>query len=312
PKRYGNDSFISADPETLDFLQSKSADQVFDYINKNTTLSIWANGDGIPVKFLLSIRMIPNVTTGPAAQKQINLDVAVTLNDINKKQKIDVPQDSISAEEVYMMFTGKTKEEVQAERQEQAVSKIRGALGTYSSLSGGTYPATLEDLKKKGSEIIPLNTNNNENYYGEYYKNKKILEVVPNDVVTKQPFMYSASGKTYKLTYTIDLAPYKKGTQMYGLYQTDYTSGNTYKIYLKYINGINTATEKALSEEALAAAKLDSDGDKVTNALEDYLGTNKNKADTDGDRTSDYDEITRGSDPLGPGYLESSYRGDFF
>jgi len=48
---------------------------------------------------------------------------------------------------------------------------------------------------------------------------------------------------------------------------------------------------------------LDSDGDGLCNKLEDSLGTDINNSDSDGDNTSDGDEIKNNSNPLGDGSL---------
>lgn len=44
----------------------------------------------------------------------------------------------------------------------------------------------------------------------------------------------------------------------------------------------------------------DSDGDGLTDAQEEFYGTDPNKADTDGDGYSDYEEVNSGTDPLDP------------
>jgi hypothetical protein len=51
------------------------------------------------------------------------------------------------------------------------------------------------------------------------------------------------------------------------------------------------------------AGAVDADGDGLSDALEDSLGTDKNKADTDGDSYNDKTEILNGYDPFGAGRL---------
>lgn len=50
----------------------------------------------------------------------------------------------------------------------------------------------------------------------------------------------------------------------------------------------------------VAPSARDSDGDGLTDAEEEFYGTDPNKADTDGDGYSDYTEINSGTDPLDP------------
>jgi len=49
-----------------------------------------------------------------------------------------------------------------------------------------------------------------------------------------------------------------------------------------------------------APSARDSDGDGLTDAEEEFYGTDPNNADTDGDGFSDYVEIISGTDPLDP------------
>jgi len=76
-----------------------------------------------------------------------------------------------------------------------------------------------------------------------------------------------------------------------------------------------TASQLFITEETLAPpdggggggggggavpSARDSDGDGLTDAEEEFYGTDPNKADTDGDGYSDYTEINSGTDPLNP------------
>lgn len=53
----------------------------------------------------------------------------------------------------------------------------------------------------------------------------------------------------------------------------------------------------------------DPDGDSLTNAEEQFYGTNPNQADTDSDGYNDGEEVRAGYDPLGPGKLDSDNDG---
>ncbi|MCC2631266.1 MAG: hypothetical protein K0S38_1075, partial [Candidatus Paceibacter sp.] len=304
-EKYKNESPITLDPETLDFLNSASADAVFDYINKNTTFSVWADSNGIPVKFQVAMRVVPNGRR--AATNQININVALNLIGVNKSVTIDTPKDAMTVEDAYMLMSGKTKDQITYEKQVQTISQIRYALQDYKSYTGA-YPTSLNDLTKKRSEIKKSGTTNNDDYFSSTYNEQPLLQVVPTDAFTKQPFGYSSDGKTFSLTYTMNLPPYQKGTSLYGMYNSlqipDFRTGVVSNLSLEYVNGTNTADPEYDSQEALAAAKKDSDGDKVSDIFEDYIGSNKNKKDTDGDSYSDYKEITGGTNPLGPGNLE--------
>jgi len=81
------------------------------------------------------------------------------------------------------------------------------------------------------------------------------------------------------------------------------SDANIYGIIVKLGKGI---TNNNLIKIPLAEANLegtDTDEDGLSNVIEDSLGTDKNKLDTDGDGFSDKDEILNGYNPIGEGLL---------
>lgn len=63
--------------------------------------------------------------------------------------------------------------------------------------------------------------------------------------------------------------------------------------------------ENYLPVDADADLSLDSDGDTLTDFMEQMYGTDVNQVDTDGDGYSDGEEVENGYNPLGPGRLET-------
>ena len=302
-KKYGANTPIKLDPETLDFLKSPAADQVFDYIHKNSSLSIWATPDGIPVKFSNSIRIVPDSKKSIA--NQLNITVALNLLDINKEVKIEVPTGASSVEDIYMQLSGKTKEQILFEKQTQSINSIGSALVRYKSVTG-VFPPSLDELKKKGSEVTKsANMSEETKVMNSYYDTQAFMQAIPNDAYTKAPYTYSSTGSDYSLVYNIALPKYTDGMSLYEIYESSYNPKSP-SIYLKYVSGINTASDKVTSQEAFAVSKIDSDKDGVSDSLEDYIGTDKNKKDTDGDGYTDYQEIISGTNPLGPGNQKQS------
>jgi hypothetical protein len=279
---YGDKNPIKFDESTLEYLKSPEFDQVFEHMRKNTTLILWADASGIPVQLQYSLRMVP---TGKNSDKQIMFVATITLDDINKSVKIEAPKESLTVEEVTLLMTGQSKEQYRLEKQNSSIRSIRNALSSYYSQKK-IYPASLDEL---------LTTKTT---YGSY-----LLKSIPKDVYSDMPFAYTKSANDYSISYDIVLPDYVAGEAIGDVYEQDYF-GDKSKIFLKVVNGRNTATSKNVSNEANAQSLKDTDLDKVPDVLEKYLGTNISKKDTDSDGYSDYDEIISGSNPSGPGKLK--------
>lgn len=315
-KLYDKKNPIEFDQATLDYLKSPQFAEIFNYFRKNTSLTIWADSQGIPLKATYGLRVVPD--SGKNSSQQIKLSVSLSLHDVNMPVNIDIPSPTMSVEDATISFTGQSREQYNFSKQSSAVSTVRSALYSYKSMAG-SYPNSLEDLKKTRADIKKLNPNYSSktsevSFYSSSYDEKPLLSVVPVDTFTKQPLGYTKVGDDYTLTYTQKLPPYVSGTEIpYSLYDSSYlspiptigsrSSSNTRIVSLKYVEGTNTADSKVISREATALAKTDSDGDGLSDSIEAYIGTNPNKKDTDGDGTSDGAEISRGSNPLGPGDL---------
>ncbi len=285
-----NDPLIF-DQSTLDYLNSQAFGKVYDYFRDNTALTLWADKNGTPIQAAYALRLVPD-DTQKNSDRQVRMTVTLGLSNINQSVQISAPATSINLEDVMMAVTGQSKAQYEFSKQMSTIRSIQSQLSLYK-MDTGVYPASLDDLTKTST--------------GSKYNFTPTMTVVPKDIFTSQPFTYVNKGSDYALSYTVQLSPYEKGTAPTGIYQTsyDYSSAN-YKqlITMTALDGTNTADSKVVSEEAAKASKVDSDKDGLPDILEKYLGTNLNKKDTDGDGYSDYDELLKGSDPLGPGNLK--------
>lgn len=284
-KIYGDNNTIKYDKAIFDYINSKDFDNAYEYLSKNVDLVLWANSDGIPVQIQSSIRVVPD-STAKNSDKQIKLVLTINIDEINKKISITAPNESISIEDASIMMTGQSKELYRMNKQIGSIQNIRFALDDYKNLYK-KYPDTLDQLLGAKSK------------YGSY-----LMKTIPVDVNTGEQFLYNnhSQGLDYYLVYNIQLPTYKPGTSVRSIYDVSYF-GSDPKITIKAVNGKNTADSKSLSREAETASRLDTDGDKLPDVIEKYIGTNINKKDTDGDGYTDYSEVESGTNPLGPGKL---------
>jgi hypothetical protein len=304
--RFGDSAATRYDEQMAKQLEQKNVGELIDYLNNSSAINMWvAQKTGYPIAFEYSTHVAPRATTGPASKKQFRATLSITLSDINKSNAIETPKDAISTEDATILMSGISKETYRFNQQTRNISSIKRALSTYENITG-SYPNTLSELTKTGSEILKLHPNpptdkKPQNIFDDrYYTNRKLLEKVPVDTYTKKPFAYAKDSNNFSLSYTIELPPYERGIRVdYGIMNNDYK-----KISLKYITGTNTADESVDSREAVSANNQDTDKDGVSDAFEVYMGTDKNKKDTDNDGVDDQKELNSMSNPLGPGRLE--------
>ncbi|MDB5204209.1 MAG: hypothetical protein JWP09_237, partial [Candidatus Taylorbacteria bacterium] len=296
---------IQSEKSALEYLKSPEFDKAFDYFRKNTTFSIWADANGTPIQVRYSVRVVPESKTSTPSTNQIKFTATLKLNDINSAINIDEPKDAMSVEDATIALSGITKEQYRFSKQLTNIRTLQSAIGTYKALTG-TYPNTLADLmatrgdlkKKFGTPKIEPNI-----YVPSGTDEQKVLENIPVDVNSGAQYIYANKGTNYALSYQVALPKYVSGTVPSGIYTYKYETKGGTRIVMIVLDGNNTANATAVSEEADKQSLIDSDKDGLPDVLEDYIGTNKLKADTDKDGHGDKDELLSGSNPLGAGKL---------
>ncbi|MDD5040037.1 MAG: Calx-beta domain-containing protein [Patescibacteria group bacterium] len=244
---------------------------------KNVHLTAWIDQSGNDMrKLTATVIIVPPDKYEKFNEKQVRFTIGFTFDHLGEQPSVDVPNDTISADEAERLLSGKTVEEQQFEKQRRAVDSIRSALGQYYQIKQ-TYPENLNDLLENRPAATNSNTNSN-----NFYSAKK---TVPTDAYSSKSFAYASTGSDYTLTYTIK---FPTGTSE-NSYTLDYYKG-------MYVDGTNTATKNFLSKEA--EANKDSDNDGLSDTEETRYGTNKYLRDTDGDGYTDKEEIDAGYDPL--------------
>lgn len=308
-KEYGDDALIKRDETTLEYLKGSEFSPVFDHLKDNVTLTLWMNKEGYPARMELGVRYVPSDKARALKGKQLNLVTTLRFDEINKPIVIDVPETVTNFEDFVAEVTGLTKEEVILNLQESNVDAVRSALGQYYDWTG-QYPMNLAELTKKREDVAQKPADSDpeqESYssYFDYYQDEPFLKAIPNDAFTRAPFSYESTGSDYKLGYMIKLVPYQKDKNPANYYPyPGYEDPDMPTVVYtpKYLEGTNIATKDHLSEAQLQVA--DADKDVLSDSLEKIFGTDPKNADSDNDGFTDFEEITTGSNPTGPGRLD--------
>ena len=257
--------------ESLDELVLPKNLESLRIIAGQTTLTIWLeNLNGTPHKLELTTILVAPEKVEKLKGKQVRASIALTFEHLGEQPKVDVPANPISWDEAQRIIMGISEEDQKFEKQRSAVDGIRSALSNYKNRKGA-YPDTLATLLEKPEEKKEANTNaglqiesignsvepiglglgeNPQNYFGAYNKRS----VIPNDVFTGKPFVYTKEDTGYTLTYEMVLP---KASDDYGFGSASYYSE-------MYVAGMNTATEKVLSKEAAVKNDTQSSSLKIT------------------------------------------------
>lgn len=253
---------------TDDFLTTNGKERTKDIYRElfaRTSLTLFINDDALPVALSFLTRIAPTFTKTELESQQITLDAQLTLLNINEPLTITAPEQSISTYQAGARLIGQSVEEIERSEQLSTIKDLQKALSAYYEIYT-TYPERLDDLI--GTEL-PSRT-------------ETVLQIPP-DLLTQEPYPYTATSTTYALSYLI---PEKEGDDM-----------SSYEI----IPGTNTATQDFLSEEYAKMADDDSDG---LSAFEELLfNTSDTNPDSDSDGFSDKNEVDNGYNPAGEGVL---------
>jgi len=314
-EKYGDMAIVKLDKDTLSLLQSDSFKEYMKYINDNNRWKIVVDPrSGFPVRFDTWSRLVPPDSATKLAKRQFELSGSLKLTNINQPIVVTEPQESITVEDVMISFMGITKEEYRFQQQESRISLVRSALRSFKSYTGA-YPTTLDQLLLKRSEVTKVADNqpprsvlvgDRELTYPDFSSgtsdpDSPFVKSIPQDIFANKPFDYQLVGADYALKYQMVLPARRM--------DADPKSYNSIGVQvLDYINGQNTANEKNISTEIVAATKIDSDKDGLPDFVEQYYKSDPKKKDTDGDGYPDGEEVKNGFDPSGPGELDYSDR----
>lgn len=133
------------DPGMIDYLESEEFSQVFDYVQKNTTTTLWVDTRGYPARLEYSMRIVPLDTATSLKDKQVRVTWTMTFSDINKPVDIQEPKDAKPLQEVIdgtAMGTARNKGSAAALKSNLATIQVQAELyyDTNNSYSKTPYP----------------------------------------------------------------------------------------------------------------------------------------------------------------------------
>ncbi len=88
------------DESTLSYLKSEEYSKLYDYLNKNITITLWIDEYGFPAIVEEKMRIVPPDTATQLEDKQIELIFRLELSNINQGIKVSAPKDAKDIDDV--------------------------------------------------------------------------------------------------------------------------------------------------------------------------------------------------------------------
>lgn len=96
---------LSENDSMINHLKSDEFANFFDYLDRNTWVTLWVDDEGFPVIYESVIRIVPPESAVNLKNSQIKLIIKMELDSINEDIKIEEPVSSKSLEEIYSDYT---------------------------------------------------------------------------------------------------------------------------------------------------------------------------------------------------------------
>lgn len=285
-------------------LTSPEVKRYIEYVNRHSAISITVDSKGKLIGIMSqSDTVVSNnsVSESASTPQKTSTTVELKTNKINSNVTVESPTEvDMTLLDAYALFTGKSKEDIlflnQVNRVQSLDQVIMNNLRTTGTVPANiseikqTYMGSVKDVFANPGEEFVYTTSSSTAYQFTYNIN---LPSVPTDY--------------YEVLYSLTVGPEAIGDNKYD----SGISSNTKKpvLTLRFVEGKNTATQSALSKEAMMTISMDADKDGLSDVLEAYLGLNPSKADTDADGKADSIEVRQGTNPKGEGSWAVGYGG---
>lgn len=281
-EKFGEKSFLKDSEDSkksIDEMKGQEFTYYFNYFRNNTKTLIAVDTKGRPVYIDILSKTAPK---SELSKKQLEVGIKLGFSRINQKIEVDAPADSIPYIDAYGLMYSLKKDDVQYQKQHELIKKITVGLENYKAFTG-SYPLLLEDLRTSTEQIVSapgyVSQPRTRSQYVPEASSYPIYGGSFKDMFTNNNMPYKRiSTSSYELGYEIHLPNSVKTNSKY--VQSPYTyvttpndmKGDLIRT-LRYVDGLNTRTEKIDSKEAASKPLLDSDSDYVSDSLEQFLGT---------------------------------------
>ncbi|MBI4135036.1 MAG: hypothetical protein HY471_02945 [Candidatus Sungbacteria bacterium] len=147
---------VIVDPGYIRYLESPEFDEAFDYYQKNTRLTLWADPEGFPAIITYAIRIVPFDGASHLKEKQIKITFKIVLSNINEPLHIEAPEGAKPLEDV-MKTSNRTGPAVKSRdaRRITDIKQLQLAAELYFDAKGG-YPSRLDELAPSYLSQFPM------------------------------------------------------------------------------------------------------------------------------------------------------------
>lgn len=201
-------SAFSLDEGYITYLESPEFNELFDFYDKNTTLTLWVDGNGFPAIINYKIRVTPPDTVTQLKGKQVNFNLKLTVSDVNKPVNVEEPKDAKTIQEISGQSSiGGSSLAKQARDSTRAsdLAALNSTLSLYLSTVekpiltctvGKIYKSTSGTRVINGTGWLPVNLN--------AMSGGSPLSNLPIDPINDSTHYYSYACDTKTLTYELD------------------------------------------------------------------------------------------------------------
>ena len=112
-------------------LESEEFDEMFEFIQSNFVFHIYVNKKGQPVRIHYGLRFVPPESARQFKEKQLYLSADMRFTDINEEVVVEVPEDTIPADEVFIEMMGGSMTTMRSDPTGLSYQRQRAQVATF-------------------------------------------------------------------------------------------------------------------------------------------------------------------------------------